>query len=541
MSKTSKWDTVLEEIFSEKDTFISATELNDYLCEKFHIKRDSARQIIKRAADRELIKSSDPFKFRNGQYVYMGKNDRFNLETLIKICKTYKPSMYRVLSLLNKEDRVLSYYEARKAAATPVDNLDKYKLMQIDEEIRELINHDILFTVKDPERNILYLASKEYEDSSILSGLMKRHFEKMRLDSLFLPDIIRWLKEHNFINHNQIVYRRSDNPSNGAKHNDFIWDAFAYTNTTGFSINTGQEDKQTLVVLDVLIHRVYSKEDLDSFYSRIQSVRHSTHGEPRKIMPIIFYVEVDPHVKKEMQRLKLLNFSLQNIFGTKITEIIKKIDDIQVTLSQLVSTTMPTEAVTTEVIEIAENTLKTLDDTGHLENFQNIKGDLFESLMYVIVLNLFPHNARIRHSEIIKPYEYDIIVQLDDEVIIIELKGFQSKTIINLGDNKTKNTVKWFFGKTFPHAKQAYTMPNNPFKYDKSKIKACYITSAKFSDDAKSWLEKQNKTKIKSKRLDCYFDQKTLLQLIKTHENLESIRNSTNFVHLLEKYYLKAD
>lgn len=541
MSKTSKWDAVIKEIFSEKETFISATELNDLLCKRFPIKRDYARQIIKRATDKKLIKSSDPFKFKNGQYVYMGNNDRFNLETLIKICKTYKPSMYRVLSLLNKEDRILSYYEARKAAATPVDNLDKYNLVQFDEEIRELINHDILFTVKDPEKDILYVASKEYEDSSMLSGLMKRHFEKMRLDSLFLPDIIRWLKEHNFINHNQVVYRRIDNPTHGAKHNDFFWDAFAYTNTTGFSINTGQEDKQTLVVLDVLIHREYSKEDLDSFYSRIQSVRHSTHGEPRKIMPIIFYVEVDPNVKREMQRLKLLNFSLQNIFGTKITEVIQKLDDIQVTLSRLVSTERSTEEVTTEVIENAENTLKTLDDTGHIENFQNIKGDLFESLMYVIVLNLFPYNARIRHSEVIKPYEYDIIVELDDEIIVIELKGFQSKTIINLGDNKTKNTVKWFFGKTFPNAKQAYTMPNSPFKYDKSKIKACYITSANFSDDAEAWLEQQNKTKLKSKRLDCYYDRKSLLRLVKTHENLESIRNSTNFVYLLERYYLKAD
>lgn len=541
MSKNSKWDVIIKKIFSKKETFLAATELNDLLCEKFNITRENARQIIKRSATKKLIKTSSPFTFKNGQYIYMGIDDRLNLETLIKITKTYKPSMYRVLSLLNKEDKIISYYEARKAAATPIENLDKYKLIQIDEEIRELINHDIIFATKDSERGIVYLAAKQYENTDIINSLMKRHYEKMRLDSIFIPDIVRWLKEHNFIHHNQIVYRRVDNPSQGARHNDFLWDAFAYTNTTGFSINTGKEDKQTLVVLDVLIHREYSKEDLDSFYNRIQSVRHSTHGEARKILPIIFFLKVDPNVKREMKRLKLLNFSLQNIFGTKITEVITKLDNIQVTLNKLISNEAQTEEVTAEIIETAESTLKTLDDTGHIENLQNIKGDLFESLMYVIVFNLFPHNSRINHSQIIKPYEYDIIVQLDDEIIIIELKGFQSKYIINLGDNKTKNTVKWFFGKTFPHAKKAYTMPDNPFKYDKSKIKACYITSANFATDAKKWLEEQNETKLKSKKLDCFYDRKSLLMLIKTHENLNSIRSATNFVDTLERYYLKQE
>jgi hypothetical protein len=538
----SKWDNIINNIFSKKNTFLSSTELIELLCNEHKIQRDYARQIIKRAVTKKIIKSSDPLTFNKGQYVYMGLDDYLDLSTLIKITKKYKPPMYRVLSLLNKEDKIISFFEARKAAAVPVENLGKYKLIKIDEEIKELIKQNILFTIKDPDREIVYLVAKEYENTIVLDGLMKRHFEKMRLDSLFLPDIVLWLKEHNFVSHNQIVYRRIDNPSIGAKHNDFLWDAFTYTNTTGFSINTGKDDKQTLVVLDVLIHREYCKEDLDGFYNRIQSVRHSTHGKARKILPIIFFVNVDSDVKREMKRLKLLNFSLQNIFGTKITTLITQLDNINSTLNRLISTTeKDTENVSVEVIANVENSLKSMDETGHLDNLQNLKGDLFESLMYVIVLNLFPFAKKIRHSKTLNPYEYDIIVEQDLEVIIIELKGFKSKTVINLGDNKTKNTVKWFFGKTFPHTKTVLATNNNPFGYNKGQIKACYITSANFSNVAKEFLQDQNATKLKPDEFDCFYDQKSLLNLIKTHKHLESIRISTNFVSLLERYYLTND
>jgi hypothetical protein len=521
MSKNSKWDDFIKEIFSQEGTFLPAKELIDLLCE--------------RAVDKKIIKNSHPFKFKNGQYIYMAINDNLNLQTLLKITKTYKPSMFRVLSLLNKEDNILSVYEARKAAATPVENIEKYKLTKLDEEIKELIKHDIICTVKDDEREITYIAAKELEKDPLLPSLLRRHFEKMRLDSMFLPDIIRWLKEHNIIDSNLSFYRRVDNPSIGTKHNDFLWDGYSYTNTTGFSINTGKVDKQTLVVLDVLIHREYSKEDLDAFYNRIQSVRNSTHGEARKILPIIFYVETNEEVKKEINRLKLLNFSLQNIFGTKLTELINKLDAINRALGKSLTLENHPEGV----VEDVEKSLKLMDETGHLENFQNIKGDLFESLMYVVISNLFPYNSRTEHSKIIKPYEYDIIIQLDSEIIVIELKGFRNTTIINLGDNKTKNTVKWFFGKTFPHVKSAYTTPNTPFNYDKSKIKACYITSANFSKDAHEWLENTNKSKLKPEKIDCYYDRRALLNMIKTHENLSSLRHSTGFVDLLERYYLK--
>ena len=531
----SKWDQIISEIFSKKNTFLPGDELCALLCESHNISRDYARQIIKRSVNKKLIKSSRPLKFKHGQYIYMSSANRLTFSTLIHITKKYKPSMYRILNLLDKEDGVISLFEARKISATPVDNIERYKLIRLDEEVKMLISKDIISRYIDKEKDITYLITKDIENDPNMSNKINNHFNKMHLDSSFVPDIIRWLKEHNLIDNNKVIYRRSDNPTIGAKHNDFLWDAYAYTKTTGFSINKN-DNKQTLVVLDVLIHREYSKEDLDSFYNRLQSVRNSTRkNNTRKVLPIIFFVDADLEVKKEIKRLHILQFSLKTIFGKRIDHLIEKLERIRKVLYKPITSNNASKSVISDIGQ----SLNVLNEIGHIDNLQNLKGDLFESLMYVVVSHLFPHNARFEHSKIIKPYEYDIVVQQHQEIIIFELKGFKRTTIINLGKkNNEKNTVKWFFGKTLPHAKKAYTVPTTPFNIDKSNVKACYITSANFSIDAKKWLEDANKSKLKPNKIDCFYDGEKLLNLIKNHENLSSLRQTTNFIELLEKYYL---
>lgn len=537
MTKISKWDKIIQDLFSNKNTFYTATDLIDFLCRKYDIKNPNARQIVKRSVAKGLIKSSSPFTFQSGQYVYMDLKSNLNLDVLLKISQKYKPSLYRLLWLFNEEEKIISTYEAKKIMGVAVENIDKYKLVDFKREINELINNNILSIKYHVDKNIEYLISSEWTSESYIRDQMNLHFEKMSLDVLLVPDIIRWLKKHNFIDSNNIAYRRIDNPSIGAKHNDFLWDVYSYTNTTGFSIGVGIQNKQTLVVLDVLIHREYSKQDLLGFYNRIQSVRNSTHGDARKILPIIFYNEIDFNVKKEIQQLKILNFSIQDIFGIKVTEIINKLDAVKQLLDDQY---LPLEKKSKDVVENIESTLEIIKDTGHTDNLQNLKGDLFESLMYVIVSNLYSYRGdRIMHSVNLKPYEYDIVVQGMDEIIVFELKGFKNTTIINLGDSDTKNTVRWFFAKTFPHAKNKYAVPNHSYALNKSQIKGCYITSGQFSQDAKEKLVKINESNVKPTDLNCYYDQESLLELVKNHPQLGVLRKSTNFVCLLERYYLQ--
>jgi hypothetical protein len=53
--------------------FETGKELNKKLQKKFSISSDNARKIISRAVAQQVIKSSQPITFGNGQYVYMLK------------------------------------------------------------------------------------------------------------------------------------------------------------------------------------------------------------------------------------------------------------------------------------------------------------------------------------------------------------------------------------------------------------------------------------------------------------------------------------
>jgi len=540
----NKYNEFLAELFEQSATVLIAADLIKKLNEKFEVTDNYARQIISRAVKNKIIKSSEPFSFEKRQYFYMNKNQHISTNTLLTISRLHRKPLYRLLKLLLKTGGICSYYEAEKITATPTSNKDKYRVISLDEEIRRLTKVHIIKEVKD-KRGIPFLILLEeinIEDHDMVKNKINAHHANMNRDVMFIIDIIRWLKNNGFIS-DQVWYRRKDNPNIGSIINDFPFDATTFTKTTGYSLDAGKvDDKNTIVVMDILIYRSYSKIDLDAFYDRIQSIRHSTKKESiRKIMPIIFYVDIEDNIKNEINNLHILSFSLKSIMGSKIIHVIEEYNNIKRIIDE--SLTIDEEK-SSDVIEKISSTIEIIENTGQMENLQNLKGDLFEILMYMVLSCLFKqpyfeHSKIIKSTDDQKTYEFDIIVEdkEEDEVVVIELKGLKNTTIINLGDTSTNNTVNWFFGKTYPIAKKYYAQRS---QHDKSRIKACYITSANFSNEAIQKLDEYNQSKkIKPTNFDCYYDRKKLLDLLKSHSNLKFIRKKTGFIHMLERYYLK--
>lgn len=97
------------------------------------------------------------------------------------------------------------------------------------------------------------------------------------------------------------------------------------------------------------------------------------------------------------------------------------------------------------IIKTIQDSLVSIEESGQSDNLLNLKGDMFETLMFTVLSNMFI-NATVEHSVLIKnpdepkkqPYEYDIIIKGRKEIIIIELKGLKNSTIINLGTNKNQ-------------------------------------------------------------------------------------------------------
>ncbi|SDT08287.1 hypothetical protein SAMN05444162_3034 [Paenibacillaceae bacterium GAS479] len=542
----NKYNKFLTDLFREHSNVLVAHDLIEKLVTQFEVTDNYARQLISRAVKEKIIKSSEPFSFEKRQYFYMNEKRSIDVKALLDISKKYRKPLYRLLTLLSRTGGICSYYEAVKITATPMTNKEKYRVISLEDDIKRLNDHKIIKKVEDKETGIPFLVllqdQMDIEDSSVLRQKIKAHLANMKRDVMFINDIIRWLVNHGFIS-DKVSYRRKDNPNLGAIRNDFPFDATTISKTTGFNINTGKiVEEHTIVVMEILIYRTYEKIDLEAFFERIQSIRHSTKQESaRKVMPIIFYLDVDESVRREINNLHILNFSLKSIMGSNIVRVIEKYRDMKKIIDDAF---ILDEEASSSVIEKIGESLTVIEESGQTENLQNLKGDLFETLMYTVLSNLFKE-AHLEHSKIIKSiddpkksYEFDVIVRdnNEDEIVIIELKGLKNSTIINLGDTSTPNSIRWFFGKTYPTAKEYYAKNS---EFDKSKIKGCYITSANFSQEGLTKLDELNKSnKIKPSLLDCYYDRKKLLDLLRNHINLKSLRNKTGFVEILEKYYL---
>ena len=150
-----------------------------------------------------------------------------------------------------------------------------------------------------------------------------------------------------------------------------------------------------------------------------------------------------------------------------------------------------------------------------LKDDGGLKGSFFESIIKELLQDIYP-KFDIRHKVTLGKFEYDFVIIASDynEIIIIETKGFHATKKIELGDHKTKETVKWFFGNTFPSAQENLKdIKSNPlFNYN---IRACYITSGCFSDEASTYLEQMNQGNLKPSQLDIYYDRKKLISLLK--------------------------
>lgn len=135
------------------------------------------------------------------------------------------------------------------------------------------INHFKLISIHQDKNNVKYLVAN-YLDQPVIESALAKHFAAMVIDSIFIYDILNSLEKLNLIDNENVIYRNRKTPSLGAKHNNFVWDAFAYTQTTGINTTYGakrqKNSKQALVVLDVVVSRTYEQFDLDGFFGRVQ-------------------------------------------------------------------------------------------------------------------------------------------------------------------------------------------------------------------------------------------------------------------------------
>lgn len=525
----NSYDKYLLKIFSNKNIYKVGNELNNMLQKEFGITASNSRKIISRACNKNIIGSSKPVTFGNGQYVYFNKKSGLDTHIVKKITKQNRPPIYHLLNLLDTNNGIISYYEGLKITASPIKK-EKEKSNTLDEILDMLMILNIVNIEK--ANGITYIVLTNHKQNTI--SLMLEHQSNMVLDCMFIPDIRNWLVKHNFIDNKYVVYRSKTLLTKGAEHNNYIWDAYAYTNTTGYNTilgnNKERDEKKTLVVLDIVIYRTYISSDVQGFLRRIQAIRSSAKIE-RKVLPIVIYQEITPHAYKQLQALGFIMLDLSSIYSNKIYPIIQSVKSIK---GAIIHDYVENNNIANNV----DNTLSKIDSSGQTENLGNMKGDLFEALMYPVIKLLHP-DASIEQGKILRRknpdgkeeyYEYDIIIRdyQNQEIVVYEFKGYDSSKIIQLKPFDKKNTVKWFFNNTLKFAREELK------KETHFPVKGCYITTAKFSEEALKVLNNLNTHKnTKPETHDIYYDGEKLINLLKQ-------KKQSRIVQVLEKHFIKS-
>ena len=501
-------DYILETVRDEG--FLPGRELVESLVGKFGVSAANGRKLVQRAVQKRLIASSKPATFGKGQFIYFSNENKLSFASIRPICEKYRPPVARVLDALAVNEGILSYYEALKICSSPLNDSSS-KNSSLDELILMLVELKLIIMQEDSHQ-VRYMIDADVPEERRIA-VMEEHYSKMVMDCVFVPDILRWLQKVNIIDNLKTIYRNKLTPSKGAAHNNLLWDAYGYTKTTGINSIVGAKadviEKQTLVVLDVVINRQYEQFDVDGFLGRVQINLNSVKKGTRKVVPIVFYDEISEQALNTLRKLGFLSFNIDAIFGNKVHEIIK---NVGVARKGIFSED------TGETQRSVARSLKAMRDAGQEENLANLKGTLFEYLFYPVFKSLYPDAMIIQGKTISEKldnggkerYEYDYIIQSNTpkELVVVELKGYSSEASIPLGKSDKQNTLSWFFGRTLPFAKKHYAKELS----EGFRLRAAYITSAGFYPDGKKFLEAQ--AKYKSPKLSTHYDGRSLLSFL---------------------------
>jgi hypothetical protein len=510
-----KFESFLQSVLKGRDSCETGSQLCKSLMTKFGISSNYASKIIGRAVSNKKLLWSHPIAFGHRQYLYWKPGSLLTPQNVAIACQEDRPPIYRLLTSMIAQGGGISLFDAYKITGSHIRSVNA-KHSRLHSLLNGLENLKLIKQIKGVESDEAYIvfSSPSVEEN----GPQKHLLTSMKLSATFLPDLLNLLKRNNLLDSRQIVYRNKSNPHRLVEHADHVWDSFGYTKTTGINTvlgnNSSSNNKKCLVVIDVVIDRIYGHIDLDGFIERIQSVRNSPQKGTRKILPIVCYASLENEVSARLRSYGFLTYDMGTVYGSKIFEMIKSIGRIK-------ELTLSADKVSPDVPSLIDATLHQIRSCGQDVNLSNIKGDLLEALLFPLFNRLYP-NASILQKKTIqtkddenkkKEFEYDFIM-IDhsmNEIVIVEVKGRKANHQVEWGDEKTKNTLGWFFNGAVPFAKSYYK--KNPIQSGMS-VRACFISTGHFNDNTIARLSEFESSKLRPTKMKISYKRDELFQLL---------------------------
>ncbi len=129
--------------------------------------------------------------------------------------------------------------------------------------------------------------------------------------------------------------------------------------------------------------------------------------------------------------------------------------------------------------------------------------------------------------------EIDLLIDSfqQEEIVLVELKGYSGNSYINLGTSEEKGTLRYFFRSTVPLAQKYYkdTFSTNPL------FKALFITTGNYHSQAEEFITKMNQSVLKPSRFP---------KTIWNGTEIVTFLNDNGFKHqakIIKKFYVDYD
>lgn len=507
------YDSFLIELFKDPSKMYFGDQLKELLVSAFDLSDSNARQIVNRAARKGFIRSSYPLSFGRNTHAYFSPLKRLSFDDYLLLTADRRPPLYRILAAIKACGGVISYFEAIKIASTPLSRTAS-KVSTLDELLGELSEIGLV-ELRTDGRGVKYVADKSI-GKELIDAAMDIQYSRMVVDAAFIYDVLGRLIAFNLIDNQDVIYRNRRTPSLGARHNNYLWDAYAYSKTTGintvYGSNAAVVSKAALVVMDMVISRPYSDFDLDGFFARIQVQLNNT-SKMRKLVPVIVFGEIESEVLNRARALGILTCSMYAFFGNEIGYIIGNVGRLKLAESNPVS-------VAPNALKVIDDTLKHIAKSGNEVNLQHLMGDFFQSLMFQLLFALYP-GASIEQFKKLpandgeadnrKEYEYDFIINSSrtNEIIFVDARGYKPGYLFSLDGGQAWNTLRLFFEEAYISGKSHYRAE----AFRDYQVRSVFITSARFDNDAIIFLNKLNMGEQKPSGINVAYDGVALLKL----------------------------
>lgn len=478
--------------------FILSSELIEVLMKKFpNITNVYARKIISNLNKKEEIISSSPIIFSNNMYAYASKNKKVNYRNLEELIKRHKKKLFRAICLIKRQKGIVTYTELAKVTGCVISKFGNN--LELEDIIRDLKYFEIA-SVQE-YKGITFIIGQD----NINRNLDEKVLE-LEKENKVLMNLINWLKEINIINiHDTVTFKGAKNNFRGIENSKIIWDTFFFTNTVG--IKNGDNKTKTVGIIDFSYKSTYDWIDAEGLKDRINIFINSTKARKRKVFPIIFADKITNAAKKIIKENNYMCVDVNKILGDNYEKIISKYIEFE-------------NKDKIDIIEI-DNICNLI---GSNANYGNMKGNLFEYMMGEVFRKIYNETGiRFEHSIMIDGKEIDYRIETEKENIFIELKSYKKEVEIELGNQEQKNTLNWAY-------KVSFKAFQEKFKGDKNKkCKFCYITTAKFENEALEKLKRLNFGKCKAEKLDCYYDRDKLYSLLKEYKCKKELKIIKNY------------